>query len=104
MATTFTWTIERMDCVPSVDQLSDVVITAYWRCIGEDGAYSSSTYGTCSFTQPGDPFVPYAELTEAEVLGWCWAGGVNQSEQENIIGTEIANQIDPPIVTPPLPW
>ena len=75
MATQITWIIEWMQCKPTEGSLTDVVITAGWRCNGTDGAYAATVYGTCSFPQPGDPFTPYADLTEQQVLGWCWANG-----------------------------
>ena len=104
MATTITWVIKQLDVKPQEGPYTDVVITAHWRCNGEDGQYIGTAYGTCSFTQPGDPFIPYADLTEQEVLGWCWASGVNKTATEAIVEQQIQNQINPPVVTPPLPW
>lgn len=104
MATQITWLIEQLDVKPQEGQYTDVVITAHWRCNGVDGQYSATVYGTCSFTQPGDPFVPYADLTEQEVLGWCWASGVDKTATEANIQTQIEQQINPPVVVLPLPW
>lgn len=104
MATTITWVIEWMNVKPTEGSLTDVVITAGWRCNGVDGTYAATVYGTASFPQPGDPFTPYADLTEQQVLGWCWANGVDKTATEANIQTQIDNQINPPVVTPPLPW
>jgi hypothetical protein len=101
---TINWIIEAMDCKPQEGDLTDVVITAHWRCNGTDGTYNATVYGTCSFSQPGDPFTPFDQLTEQQVLGWCWASGVDKDATEANIDTQIANQVNPPIVTPPLPW
>ena len=101
---TINWIIESMDCKPQEGDLTDVVITAHWRCNGTDGTYNATVYGTCSFSQPGDPFTPFDQLTEQQVLGWCWASGVDKDATETNIDTQIANQVNPPIVTPPLPW
>jgi hypothetical protein len=49
-------------------------------------------------------FIPYQSLTEQTVLGWCWANGVDKDATEAAVEQQIQNQIDPPIVTPPLPW
>jgi len=35
--TTFTWIIEWMQCKPTECGNIDVVITAGWRCYGDDG-------------------------------------------------------------------
>ena len=101
---TITWLIEAMDCKPQEGDLTDVVITAHWRCNGTDGTYSGTVYGTCSFSQPEGDFTPYADLTQDQVLGWCWNSGVDKDATEANIDTQIANQVNPPIVTPPLPW
>jgi len=104
MTITSTWLIEAMDCKPQEGNLTDVVITAHWRCNGTDGTYSGTVYGTCSFSQPGEPFTPYADLTQDQVLGWCWNAGVDRFEVESNVVQQIDNQVNPPIVTPPLPW
>lgn len=101
---TINWIIEAMDCKPQEGDLTDVVITAHWRCNGTDGTFSATVYGTCSFSQPEGDFTPYADLTQDQVLGWCWNAGVDKDATEANIDTQIANQVNPPIVTPPLPW
>lgn len=101
---TITWIIEAMDCKPTEGSLTDVVITAHWRCNGTDGTFSATVYGTCSFGQPEGDFTPYADLTQDQVLGWCWNSGVDKDTTEANIDTQIANLVNPPIVTPPLPW
>jgi hypothetical protein len=101
---TITWLIEAMDCKPQEGDLTDVVITAHWRCNGTDGTFSGTIYGTCSFSQPEGDFTPYADLTQEQVLGWCWNAGVDKDATEANIDQQIANQVNPPIVTPPLPW
>lgn len=104
MATVFTWVIERLDCNPAVGEFSNVVVTAYWRCNGSDGEYVSTTYGSCSFSTPGEPFVNYQDLTQEEVLNWCWSNGVDKLFQESIVDSAIQSQINPPVITMPLPW
>ena len=102
--TTIIWVIEWMQCKPTEGQLTDVVITAGWRCNGEQGNYTGTVYGTCSFPAPEGSFTPYADLTEQQVLGWIWASGVDKDATEAAVEQQIQNQINPPIVTPPLPW
>lgn len=112
MNATITWAIEWMQCVPQEGQLTDVVITAGWRCNGAQTAgtppveYIGSLYGTASFPQPaeGGSFTPYADLTQDQVLGWCWANGVDKTATEAGVQNQIDNQINPPVIQPPLPW
>lgn len=103
--TTITWTITALNCIPNAPEGTDYVVTAHWTCSGTDGTYSASVYNTCSFeVVQGDSFIPYAQLTQDQVLGWCWANGVDKDATEAAVEQQIQNQINPPIVTPPLPW
>ena len=104
MATTYTWIVEWMQCYPQAEGQVDVVFQVGWRCNGTDGTYSGSVYSTCAVPGPGNPFTPYEDLTQEQVLGWIWANGVDKDATEAAVEQQIQNQIDPPIVTPPLPW
>jgi len=79
-------------------------LTAGWRCTGTDGDYTASVYSTCSFPAPDGSFTPYADLTQDQVLGWCWANGVDKDSAEAAVQTQIDNQQNPPVIQPPLPW
>lgn len=99
-----TWVIEWMQCKPAEGSLTDVVVTAGWRCNGVQDTYSATSYGSASFPTPEGTFVPYADLTQDQVLGWVWANGVDKFTTEAGVVNQIDNQINPPIVQPPLPW
>ena len=101
--TTTTWTITAMDC-STTEQNPDTVIVCHWTCSGTQDTYSASVYSTCSVPAPTGAFTPYADLTQAQVLGWCWDNGVNKDATEAAVQQQIQNQINPPVVTPPLPW
>ena len=98
------WIIERLLVKPTEGTLTDVVITADWRCNGTDGTYSGTCYGSASFQPPSGSFTPYEDLTEQQVLGWCYSNGVDQSAIEANVSAQIADQINPPVIAPPLPW
>jgi len=101
---TLSWIIERLLVRPTEGSLADVVITADWRCNGTDETYSGTCYGSCSFQPPSGSFTPYDQLTEQQVLDWCFANGVDQKAIEANVTLQIENQINPPIIAPPLPW
>jgi hypothetical protein len=108
MSATFTWLIDWMNVKPSEGSYTDVVVTAGWRCNGAtaetlDG-YAATSFGTASFPMPEGTFTPYDQLTQDQVLGWCWASGVDKEAIEADVQTQIDNQVNPPIVQPPLPW
>jgi hypothetical protein len=104
MANTYTNLIERMDCYPTFETKSDVVCTVYWRMNATNGEYSATAYGSCGITwKEGDPFTPYEELTKDQVWGWVSAV-VNMDDMKASLDTQIEAQINPPIVSPPLPF
>lgn len=104
MTAQITWSITALDCKPQEGQYTDVVVTAHWTCAGQDVDYSTSVYATCTFPAPEGAFTPYNQLTQDQVLGWCWANGVDKDVTEAAVQQQIDNQINPPIVQPPLPW
>jgi hypothetical protein len=68
--TTYNWTIENLE-----HNVADGgVIVAHWRVTAQDGEYSAGAYGSAGFTPDPDAegFIPYADLTEADVLAWVW--------------------------------
>jgi len=103
-----TWIIEQMQCAPQQDGETDVVIVACWRCNGEqvdgENTYTGTVYGSCGFTYTGGDFTTYDQLTQDQVLGWCWSSGVDKDATEANVQTQIDNQINPPVVILPLPW
>ena len=109
---TILWLIERLLCKPVEGTLTDVVITADWRCNGTETTgsgdteqtYSGTCYGSCSFAPPSGSFTPYEDLTQDQVLQWCYANGVDKTAIEANVTLQIENQINPPVVTLPLPW
>jgi len=98
------WIIERLLVKPTEGSLTNVVITADWRCNGSQDQYSGTCYGSCSFAPPSDNFTPYPDLTQSQVLGWCYSNGVDQAAIEANVTQQINDQINPPVVTLPLPW
>ena len=105
MTATNTWTISQCD-----RELSDGgITTAHWRVVAsqtvEGVEYTATSYGTCGFTpdpESGD-YTPYDSVTEAEVLGWCWANGVDQEAIEASLQANIDLQITPTNGTG-VPW
>ena len=78
------------------------VTTAHWTCVGEDEGFSGSVYATCSWSE-GQPVTPYEQLTEADVLSWVWASGVNKEATEAAVIAQIEAQKNPVSATG-LPW
>lgn len=110
MGATITWSITQMQVKPQEGQYTDVVVTASWQCAASEASggidYSASNYGEASFPMPSGSFTPYDQLTQEQVLGWVFAE-VGQEFKANVeanVQERVANQINPPIISLPLPW
>ena len=105
MTATITWSVTAMNAYPQDAGQTDVVFNVHWICSGTQDTYNASVYSTCSVPAPtGGNFTPYAQLTQDQVLGWIWASGVDKAATEAAVQQQINNQINPPVVTPKLPW
>ena len=97
--TTYLWTIPQMDRLTS----DGFVVTVHYIVNATDDTYSASTYGTVGYTQePGETYIPYADLTEAIVVGW-----VQTSLGKDTVEANLQSQIDAlknPKQATGLPW
>ena len=93
-----TWTITTTD----YEVATGFITTAHWTATAADGEYTASLYSTCSW-QPGTPTIPYVDVTEAEVLQWCWDSGVDKDTTESILAQNIESKKYPAIATG-TPW
>lgn len=96
---TYTWKINSLSKQdnPSAG-LNNVVVQTFWECKGVDADGISGTFygGTDFRLDDADPdnFIPYEELTEAEVLGWVQASVNNVPGYQAQINNQIQRQID----------
>lgn len=102
------WKIINLERQKTLGQWSDVVISAHWECldaktISETQIISARRFGVVELQQPNDSFVPFANLTEQQVLGWVWQQ-VNQQAIEQEVNDELAEKQAPAIVSGELPW
>ena len=111
MSATINWRVGVMECYPTYEQNTDVVFTVHWDCLGSEtvsgSTYNGRVYGATGVTfHSGSDFTPYEDLTQPQVFGWVWdtMGSGSKENYENSVQTQINNLINPPIVTPPLPW
>ena len=78
MANTYTWKINQLDAKINEDGLENVIYTIHWSYFATDDSEQPiqvSLIGTLSVKyNEGDPFIPYADLTKDEVIGWLDAG------------------------------
>jgi len=108
MPNTYSWSFPTLSAYPSTEGETDVVFTVHWVLNGADGnGHNGSVYGTVPVTYvAGDPFTPYADLTEAQVQDWTTTtlGAEQVAALEANIAAQIQQQISPTSVNLPPPW
>ena len=95
---TATWKITQCDRLTA----DNFITTAHWTASAVDGDFTASIYSTCSFAS-AEPTIPYADVTEAEVLQWCWSNGVDKEATEAALAAQIEAQKNPVTATG-TPW
>lgn len=104
--TNYTWLICSLSSYTTIDGESDVVFEVSWQCsaFDIDGGYRAVSNGSVPVDYTaGSPFTPYDQLTQEQVWGWI-NPSINRPEIEANLQALIDAQINPPVVTPPLPW
>ena len=98
MTITYNWVITETNYLTA----DGFITTAHWSANAVDGDYTASIYSTVSW-QAGTPTIPYASVTEAEVLNWVWESGVDKQATEDALAANIALQKNPVTATG-TPW
>ena len=110
----YKWTVNKMQVVED-----NLVVKVDLTVVGSDGENSASAAYTRTLTR-GESFVPYDQLTEQQVLGWCFAPevitwiGIDNVEQsitkrlkdegEAQVAGQISRQLRQKSAAPALPW
>ena len=108
MTVSYSWIITELKCYPQQEGDINVVFSANWRRIANDGAgHIGQVYGSQIITVDGGaPFTPYDQLTEAQVIGWLEDafGAEALAAQVASLDKQIEDQINPPVLRMPNPW
>jgi|TARA_R100000479_G_scaffold174886_1_gene124401 hypothetical protein len=88
MATTFTWAVNTLD-----RELSDgYVSTVHYTVNAADDTYSSGAYGSVGLERP-ETLIPYADLTESQVIEWVKTA-LGGDEKVTEIEAALQKQLD----------
>jgi hypothetical protein len=102
--TTFTTTINAMYTLQTPDP--DYVVNVLWTVTGVDGANTASIGGNTQFSSADQAgaFIPYDQLTQAQVIGWIPANQIDSAQA--CVQGQIDSMITPPVSpeNTPLPW
>jgi len=103
--TTFTTTVTAMYTLPQVEGQTDVVVNVQYNVSGTDGTHTANIGLSEQYTiEQGGSFTPYAQLTEAQVVGWIPASALASAEA--CVQGQINSMITPPVspTSQALPW
>jgi len=111
MAVSYNWTINPLECYPTSSEGPDYVFIAHWQLHASEeysgSLYTATSIGTQSVpANTGSAFIPFEDLTLEIVQGWVEESmGPDQvASLEAGLAQNIANQINPPVVTLQSPW
>jgi hypothetical protein len=93
MSTTNTWKIAQLER----ETADGYVFTAHYTVDASDGTYSAGAYGSVGLEKP-ETLVPFADLTEEQVVGWVKAaiGGADKvAEVETALQAQLDEQKTP---------
>jgi hypothetical protein len=110
----YKWTVNKVQVAKN-----NLIVTVDLTVKGTDGDNTASAAYTRSLVR-GDTFIPYEQLTEQQVLDWCFEPqvitlrgklGEEQSvtnllknEGETQIADQIARKLAQKVAEPALPW
>jgi len=93
MSNTFKWSVQKLRVAPQQGDKANVVVQADWLCVAlnNESIVQAAASGVKSFTL-GDSFTPFNQLTEAQVLGWCFEPEtVSETDREGNVTTTVKN-------------
>lgn len=107
MTIAYMWQFDSLDVFPTYSTVTDAVESMHWRLTASDGlGHLAEAYGE-EKTGPIDVnnFIPYQDLTLADVQGWCETQMGPQLDivKASLVG-QIDEQIDPTTLSLAPPW
>jgi hypothetical protein len=103
----YIWKIVQLDCIPSADGQTNVVSTVHWRISATDNINTAEVYGAQPLVfDAKNPFIAYEALTKNQVISWVQeAMGIDAvTRLQEALDKQLDMIVNPPVVTPPLPW
>lgn len=102
---TYTKHINSLQAYKNIDGETNVVFNINWDLVGEENGYTASCPSMTSVPYfAGQPFIPYADLTQADVEAWIdqYTPAEQMQTYQDVITESLANQQGKD--SPPLPW
>lgn len=102
----YIWSVKNMEVYTELEGNPDVVFCVAWECVGKENLGTIVVSNNIAFIPAnfaGQPFIPYDQLTQNQVLDWVFSV-IDKSGVEAKIAEQIQEQKTPKTQVLPLPW
>ena len=100
----YRWEFTTLEVYLAYEGEVDVVFSFPWRLNASEGGFHASDYAQLEVGfSAGEPFVPFADLTESDIESWCIAA-LPVDEIKAGLRAQIAAQQNPTTEVMDLPW
>ena len=91
------WSVADLSYTVSSGGKTNVVGTVHWRVSKTEGDHTVSIYGACGLDQPGDTFIEWANITEADAIAWAKAkiGAEEVAGLEANLDAQLTEKVTP---------
>ncbi len=93
------WNIVSVDTT-TVDNHPNTIVMVRWVCKASSGEKTAVQLGATALGAPGANFINFADLSEADVMAFCVANGLDKSGIEAKAEVELQNALNAPVCTP----
>ena len=86
-------TINKIEVIEAENNLTDIVKHVTWTYTGTEGDQTVTRQGGNNFTYDPNNFIPFSDLTNAQVTQWC----LNQMETDGLLSSlqeDMANELN----------
>jgi hypothetical protein len=103
MRTTY-WKINKLEVVPTKEDLTEVVQYVYYQRIASEGDYSAFIEGKMLLPTPeSSSFIPYQDITEANIISWILPN-IDLEQVDLFLNKKLDGIILESAYFPPLPF
>lgn len=95
--------IKQLKVAKELDNKQNFVVQVDWEYTASKNQAMCVRYGTASFSQPGDSFIPFDQLTEDTVKSWV-ISSVDIAGLEASLSEQINDILNPKVSVVPFPW
>ena len=97
------WNIVSVDTA-TVNNNPNAIVMARWVCKASGGDKTVVRLGATALGAPGPDFIEFGDLSEADVMGFCVANGLDKTSVEAQAEAELQVALAGPVAITTLDW